>query len=94
MKRDSLTDDYTFYVDKYPEGGYSVSLPHQCDEWEILGFDGTNFKDGFSEDEWVFEGHVVVGRYPAYPTDKDLAVKQMELFIQRANEALDKLKNL
>lgn len=85
--RESFTEDYEFEVkkiegwgDKKGVFGYSVSLPHQCDDWEIIGAED----DSFSHN----------GDYPACPCDKELAVKQMELFCKRANEALEELKKL
>lgn len=89
MNRNSFEEDYDFEVrkaDGYAEGkgkfGYSVSLPHQCDGWEIIGAED---KTGKYEHNFS---------YPALPLSKELAVKQMELFIKRANEALEKLKSL
>ena len=85
--RQTFKEDYEFIVrkedsyDEEHEAGYSVSLPHQCDSWEILG----------AEDDDT-EKHN--GSYPANPCSKELAVLQMELFIKRANEALQKLKEL
>lgn len=78
--RDSFTEDYDFEVKKTDGGGYSVSLPHQCNDWEIVGAE-----DKTEEND---DG------YPACPKDKKLAVAQMELFVKRANEALEKLKHL
>lgn len=92
--RQTLKEDYEFSVEKNEAGGYEVSLPHQCDAWKILGFDGTAFHNRYSEEVWDFEGDQVQGTYPARPTSKELAVKQMELFVRRANEALEKLKTL
>jgi hypothetical protein len=87
--RNSFTEDYDFEVSKEEgydnmEGvfGYSVSLPHQCDSWEIIGAD-------VEEQEIPHNGC-----YPAMPVSKELAVNQMELFIKRAQEALEKLKTL
>ena len=91
--RETLQEDYEFEVTE-DEGAYEVSLPHQCDAWKILGFDGTDYKEGYGNDEWEFEGEKVKGTYPANPMNKELAIKQMELFVQRATEALDKLKQL
>lgn len=78
MNRETPTEDYEFSVDRtydYVDGkrietGYEVSLPHQCDEWKIIGWD---YKD---------------------QPDKNIAIKQMELFVKRAQEALEKLKAL
>lgn len=82
--RNSFTEDYEFTVEKgaswRDKQGYSVSLPHQCDSWEIIGAED----DSVENDEG----------YPALPLSKELAVKQMELFCKRANEALQKLKDL
>lgn len=87
--RETFEEDYEFEVKKeegYEEKegvwGYSVSLPHQCDAWEIVG----------AEDESGVHQHN--GRYPAHPVSKQLVVKQMELFIKRAQEALLRLKEL
>ena len=79
--RETFSEDYEFSVGKTYGGGYSVSLPHQCDNWEILGADVD--KDESND-----------GDYPAHPKDKKLAVAMMELFVQRATEALEKLKQL
>lgn len=86
--RETFTEDYDFEVIKEEgygdfEGvfGYSVSLPHQCDSWEIVGAEVEDKTDSN-------------GRYPAKPISKELAVSQMELFCKRANEALEKLKVL
>lgn len=84
--RNSLREDYDFLVLKNPNGGYEVSLPHQCDDWKILGF------DAFEPDQ--AETEPVEGTYPAHPTNKAFAVSQMELFVRRAQEALEKLKQL
>jgi hypothetical protein len=88
--RNSFTEDYEFTVEKVEgyddaEGmfGYSVSLPHQCDAWEIIGAE--------VDEDTPEENN---GCYPAHPCSKELAVAQMELFIKRANEALQKLKDL
>jgi len=86
-KRNSFTQDYEFTVTKREDWdnesifGYSVYLPHQCDEWEIIG----------AEDESDIPS---VDSYPKLPQSKELAINQMELFIKRANEALEKLKEL
>lgn len=90
MHRNSFTEDYEFEVEKVEayddelEGvfGYSVSLPHQCDACEIIGAEVENQDIPHN------------GRYPSHPVSKELAVSQMELFIKRANEALEKLKEL
>lgn len=84
--RDLFNDDYNFIVEKTEpsedkKSGYSVALPHQCDEWQIIG----------AEDDDSQEHD---GGYPACPVSKDFAVKQMELFCKRANEALERLKQL
>lgn len=83
MHRPSFEEDYEFTVEKSYGGGFSVVLSHQCDQWEIVGAD---VDDDCKEPN--DEG------YPAYPLRKELAVQQMELFIKRAQEALEKLKNL
>ena len=92
--RNTLKEDYEFTVIKNDDGGYEVNLPHQCDEWKILGFDGTDFYEGYGEEKWEYDGQIVQGTYPACPTSKEFAVQQMELFIQRAQEALEELKQL
>lgn len=89
MHRESFEEDYDFEVYKTEMGGYSVSLPHQCDAWEIVGAEIENQFDGGNPDL-----SKMTDDYPNLPKDKDLAVKQMELFIKRAKEALEKLKNL
>lgn len=89
--RDSLTEDYEFEVRGPTEysKGYSVSLPHQCDDWEIVGADvATPLSAGPHETEDYTDD------YPNLPKKKELAVKQMELFVKRAQEALEKLKSL
>ena len=91
--RETLKEDYEFEVGKNYDGGYYVNLPHQCDEWKILGFDADEIKDYGSKSAMI-EGEEVEGKYPAHPKNKDFAVKQMELFVQRAQEALEKLKQL
>lgn len=74
MHRGKFDEDYEFGVNCVDYGednkGYQVFLPHQCDDWEIVG-----------------------ANYKPCPT-KELAVKQMKLFIQRAQEALQKLESL
>ena len=85
MSRDTFTEDYEFEVSKNSKGGYSVSLPHQCDEWEIVGADIDKSEPQPTE---------YTNNYPSLPKNKDLAVEQMELFIKRAEEALQKLKTL
>lgn len=84
--RQDLEEDYIFEVSGPNEyiKGYSVSLPHQCDDFEILGADMCFNKETeeFSDDS------------PNLPIKKEMAVKQMELFVQRAQEALEKLKLL
>ena len=91
MHREIFEEDYEFevikeesYSDEGLPEGYSVSLPHQCDSWEIIGA-GVDAKNQSIPHN---------GRYPAHPSSKELAVKQMELFCKRANEALQKLKDL
>jgi len=42
----------------------------------------------------LLETHEHDGRYPVNPKNKELAVKQMKLFIQLAQEALKKLESL
>lgn len=91
MKRNSFEEDYIFEVIKIEGKGYSVSLPHQCDDWEIIGADigSRDYGGGPKEtDEWVEYGNV------HYLKDKDKAISYMELFIKRATEALEKLKKL
>lgn len=89
--RESFTEDYEFYVSKengYNDykgiTGYSVSLPHQCDNWEIIGADVGKGDQSIPHN----------GGYPALPVSKALAINQMELFIKRAQDALDRLKAL
>lgn len=84
MHRNKFTENYNFEVYKSGKGGYSISLPHQCGEWEILGAEVDEDDDTEPND----------GGYPALPLNKKLAIKQMELFIQRAQEALQKLREL
>lgn len=87
MHRETFEEDYEFEVYKNKEGGYSVCLPHQCDSWEIVGAEvDTDFGNIKSE--------IYTDNYPNLPKDKEVALKQMELFIKRAKEALDKLKAL
>lgn len=86
--RETLEEDYEFSVRLTDEGGYSVSLPHQCDDWEIVGADVWSSWSDEPQPENVTRS------YPNLPKDKDLAVRQMELFIKRAKEALVKLQNL
>lgn len=87
--RNSFTEDYEFTVtriedwDKEGVYGYSVTLPHQCDEWEIIGAEEDDESDIPS-----------IGSYVKNPQSKLLAVNQMELFVKRAQEALEKLKAL
>lgn len=85
--RQKFDEDYEFDVRKGEEYsdkniGYSVSLPHQCGNWNVLAAEDTNsdIKN--------------TGDYPGLPLSKDFAVKQMELFCKRALEALEKLKKL
>ena len=85
MHRNSFDEDYEFEVSGPSTGsvGYSVSLPHQCDSWEIVGADidlGDSPSDEYTDD------------YPNLPKSKEVAVRQMELFVKRAQEALEKLK--
>ena len=82
--RETFDEDYDFYVKKTYRGGYSVSLPHQCGNWEIIGADVCDLKEDDTND----------GGYPANPKDKALAINQMKLFILRANEALEELEQL
>lgn len=86
MHRNTFDEDYEFEVMK-KDGGYSVSLPHQCSDWEIIGAEvDTNFgkiKSGEYTDD-----------YPNLPKSKSLAINQMKLFIKRAEEALVKLESL
>ena len=91
--RTTLHEDYEFEVSKNTEGGYEVSLPHQCDEWKILGFDADDIHD-YGNKSAIIEGEEVEGKYPANPKRKEFAVQQMELFVKRAQEALEKLKTL
>jgi len=87
MHREKFDEDYEFEVTKNDRGGYSVALPHQCDDWEIIGAEvDTNFGKINSPD--------YTDDYPNLPKNKELAVKQMELFVLRAQEALEKLKEL
>lgn len=81
--RENFTDDYEFEVTKTEAGGYSIVLPHQCDNWEILGAEDEDFKEKDG-------GSCLIN----FPTNKEFAVKQMELFIKRANEALERLRSL
>lgn len=92
--RQTLKEDYEFTVEKTKEGGYKVFLPHQCDEWEIIGFDGTEYHDGYGDEIWEFNGEKVTGTYRSYPIDKNTAISQLELFIKRASEALERLKKI
>ena len=86
--RDSFTEDYEFEVFKNNQGGFSVCLPHQCDSWEIIGADvDTNFGKIPKDAEYT-------DNYPNLPKSKELAVKQMKLFVKRTQEALEKLKAL
>ena len=54
--RETFSEDYEFSVGKTYGGGYSVSLPHQCDNWEILGadVDKDESNDGykFTPEDW------------------------------------------
>ena len=85
--RNSFEEDYEFEVLKNDQGGYSVSLPHQCDDWEIVGAQVDNDFGNIKSDIYTDD-------YPNLPKSKELAVKQMELFVKRAQEALEKLKLL
>lgn len=89
MHRETFEEDYEFNVMKTENGGYSVYLPHQCDYWEIIGADMK-----IQGEEGKPDLTIMTDNYPNLPKNKDLAVKQMELFVKRANEALEKLKNL
>jgi len=91
--RTTLKEDYEFEVIKNDNGGYEVNLPHQCDDWKVLGFDLDADID-YNNQNYISEGEEVEGKYPAHPKSKEFAVKQMKLFIKRANEALEKLKKL
>lgn len=83
MHRETLEEDYEFEVEKTRDGGYSVRLPHQCDSWEVLGADlGSEDTSTYTYD------------YPNLPKNKEASVRQMELFVKRAQEALEKLKLL
>lgn len=82
--RDSFTEDYEFNVQKTENGGYSVTLPHQCDDWDIIAADIDSTIDNAE----------MTDDYPNLPKSKELAISQMELFIKRASEALEKLKQL
>lgn len=83
MMRNRIDDDYKFSVFIDDDGGYEVCLPHQCGAFKVLGFE----LDRDDEPNAPY-----VGDYPARPTDHDFAVRQMELFVQRAQEALERLK--
>ena len=91
--RESLKEDYVFDVRKNDEGGYEVNLPHQCDEWKVLGFDLGDVV-GFANRSFITEEEEIEGCYPAHPKRKEFAIAQMELFIRRAEEALETLKSL
>jgi len=91
--RESLKEDYNFEVIKNDNGGFEINLPHQCDSWKILGFDASGIPD-FSNKNAIVDGEEVEGKYPASPKNKEFAVSQMELFVKRAQEALEKLKTL
>lgn len=84
--RETFEEDYEFTVEK-SNGGYSVYLPHQCSNWEIVGAELDTYENGLDES-------IATDDYPNLPKSKELAVKQMELFVKRANEALQKLKKL
>lgn len=82
--RKNLDDGYEFRVERMEEYdgeflGYSVSLPHQCDSWEILGAE----KDENGNENYL-----------SYPKSKEAAIRQMELFIKSANQALVELYDL
>lgn len=87
MKRESIKEDYKFTVERVQDWknkgvyGYSVSMPHQCDAWEIIGAEAND------DAEPCVEGR---NFYPL----KTTAIFQMELFIKRAQEALEELKKL
>lgn len=86
--RESFDEDYQFEVEKTKEGGYSVTMPHQCGSWEILGAEVWSSWDTKPKPENA------TSDYPNLPKDKNLAITQMELFVKRAEEALNKLKEL
>jgi len=89
--RQTFKEDYEFEVIKTPltiNGkecfSYSVSLPHQCDNWEIIGAEsGDDSIEHGSGPNWT-----------NCPLSKEFSVNQMELFVKRANEALEKLRNI
>lgn len=83
--RENLLEDYDFSVSKIGEG-YSISLPHQCDDWEILG---ANMEVC---NEKIMTGNEEYGLN--YPKDKEMSIKQMKLFIKRAKQSLEELKKL
>ena len=87
--RNTFEEDYDFEVIKTVQGGYSITLPHQCDGWEILGADIKQSWGGEKIDE-----SIMTDDYPNLPKNKEFCIKQMELFVKRANEALEKLKLL
>jgi hypothetical protein len=93
MYRNSPKEDYEFYVQKNSNGGYEVNLPHQCDNWKVLGFEVMDVKE-YGSKHAIVDGVEVEGKYPAHPLNKEFAVSQMELFVKRAQEALEKLKAL
>ena len=44
--RSARDEPYQFHV-RHNDGGFSVSMPHQCDRWEILGwenYEGKSFE--------------------------------------------------
>lgn len=91
--RQSPKEDYEFEVIKNHNGGFEVNLPHQCDAWKVLGFETDEVEDYGSKSAMI-DGVEVEGKYPASPKEKAFAVKQMELFVERSKEALEKLKEL
>ena len=84
MHRKSFEEDYEFEIYKTDDGGYSVSLPHQCGSWEIVGADIDDKKVDLEK---------MTDDYPNLPKDKELAIRQMRLFVKRAEEALERLIN-
>lgn len=77
-------EDYNFTVEKNDNGGFSVYLPHQCDEWKILGAGVSGFE----------KTNEYIEYYPYLPKNPKIAIKQMELFVKRAQEALEKLRRI
>lgn len=91
--RTTLKEDYEFEVTKNKDGGYEINLPHQCDEWKVLGFEADEISDYLNKST-IIEGEEVEGKYPAHPKNKEFAIKQMSVFVKRATEALEKLRKL